>query len=189
MGEMKKLLLAAALVCAALGTNIAFAAEPAYTEPILLTSCGQSADVLMMKTLLSKDSLNFAYLPQAAAADIAGKGSIMVVVGGSSKGLGAAKISEADETTRITALLDSAQSAGIPVIAVHMGGLSRRGALSDPFNLLGASRASHIIVVKGGNEDGFFTKIAAENSVPLDTLKNALEIGSLMKRIYAPKTE
>lgn len=182
---MKKSLIWAVLVSAVIGI-FAFAEEPKYAEPILLTSCGQSADVLMMKTLLSKDSLKFTYLPQAAAADVTGKGSVIVVVGGSSKGMGAAKISETDETARISALLDSAQAAGIPVIAAHMGGLNRRGALSDPFNRLGASRAAHIVVVKGGNDDGFFTKIASENNVPLDTLKNALEVGPLMKRMFTP---
>lgn len=185
---MRKVLVWAVFALAVIGTA-AVAQEPTYSEPILLTSCGQSADVLMMKTLLAKDSLVFAYLPHATAADVAGKGSIIIVVGGSSKGMGAAKISEADETARVTAVLDSAQSARIPVIAVHMGGLSRRGALSDPFNRLGAARAAHIIVVKGGNDDGFFTAISAANNVPLDTLKNALEISQLMKRVYVPKSE
>lgn len=185
---MKTLLGGIVLLCAVLGTT-AFAEEPVYAEPILLTSCGQSADVLMMKTLLTKDSLAFTYLPQATAADVGGIGSVIIVVGGSSKGMGAAKISEADETARITALLDSAETSGIPIIAVHMGGLSRRGALSDPFNRLGARRAAHIIVVKGGNDDGFFTAIAAEKDVPLDTLKNALEVAPLIKRIYTPKAE
>jgi hypothetical protein len=182
---MKKLL-AAITFASVVVLRIASAESPSLAEPILLTSCGQSADVLMMKTLLAKDSLQFTYLPQATHADLTDVGSVMMVLGGSSKGLGAAKISETEETARVIALLDSAKAQGVPVLAVHMGGLNRRGALSDPFNRLGAASAARIIVVKGGNDDGFFTKIAAENSVPLDSVGNVLLVGPLVKAIYRP---
>jgi hypothetical protein len=184
---MKKTLAAIALAIITL-IGFTFAETPPLKEPILLTSCGQSADVLMMKTLLARDSLHFTYLPQATSADLAGAGSVIIVLGGSSKGLGAAKISETEETARVTALLDSARVHGVPVLAAHMGGLNRRGALSDPFNRLGAMAAVRIIVVKGGNDDGFFTRIAAENSVPLDSVDNALRVGPLVKGIYRPAT-
>lgn len=166
--------------------NVAMAQETAFTETILLTSCGQSADVLMMKTLLAKDSLSFSYLPQATTDDLAGKGSVIIVLGGSSKGLGAAKISEADEVARVIALIDAAKTVGIPVLAVHMGGLNRRGALSDPFNKLGAENASRIIVVKGGNDDGFFTKLAESKSIPVDMAANSLEVGPMVKQLFTP---
>jgi hypothetical protein len=182
---MKTFLAVVALSCVAL-TQAMAAEVPSFAEPILLTSCGQSADVLMMKTLLTRDSLSFTYLPQATAADLPGAGSVMIVLGGSSKGLGAAKISEAEETARVTALLDSARSHSIPVLALHMGGLNRRGALSDPFNKLGAAAATRIIVVKGGNDDGFFTKLAAEKGTPLETVDNVLLVGPLVKEIYRP---
>jgi hypothetical protein len=162
----------------------AFAAEPVFHEPILLTSCGQSADVLMLKTLMAKDSLNFDYKPDAKSADLDGKGSLIVVVGGSSKGLGAAKISAEDETARISALLEAAHTAGIPVLAVHMGGMNRRGALSDPFNRLGAENAVKIIVVKGGDNDGFFTKLATEKKIPLISCANGLEVGPVVRGLY-----
>ncbi len=164
-----------------------FAAEPSFKEPILLTSCGQSADALMMKTLLMRDSLNFEYLPDATAEKVAGKGTILLVLGGSSKGLGAAKISEADELARVQAVVDAATKAEVPVIAIHMGGLNRRGALSDPFNKLGAASAAHIFVVKGGDDDGFFSKIAAEKKIPIETVATSLDLGPKMKQFFAPE--
>ena len=182
---MKRILAVTAFACA-LVFPIAAAEGPSFAEPILLTSCGQSADVLMMKTLLARDSLYFAYLPQATHADLAGAASVIIVLGGSSKGLGAAKISEVEETARVSVLLDSARAHAVPVLAAHMGGLNRRGALSDPFNRLGAAAAARIIVVKGGNDDGFFTQIASENSARLDTVDNALRVGPLVKEIYRP---
>jgi hypothetical protein len=168
------------VICA----SASLGAETSFSAPILLTSCGQSADVLMMKTLLAKDSLAFSYLPGATASDVAGKGSVILVVGGSGKGLGAAKISAEDETARVQGLLDAAHKAGIPVLAVHMGGTNRRGALSDPFNKLGAENAERLIVVRGGNEDGFFTKIAEEKAIEMDTVRTALEVNPLLMKLF-----
>ncbi|MDD5088154.1 MAG: DUF6305 family protein [bacterium] len=162
----------------------AVAEERPFAEPILLTSCGQSADVLMMKTLLARDSLSFEFLPSATAENLPNMGSLLIVLGGSSKGLGAAKISEADEIARVTALTAAAEAAGIPILAAHIGGLNRRGPLSDPFNRLGAEQSSRLVVVKGGDDDGFFAKIAAEKSIPLDTLNTALDVAPLLAEIY-----
>jgi len=178
---IRGLLLTLVLAAAATGVR---AADNKFTEPILLTSCGQGPDVLMMKIMLTKDSLQFAYLPLASAADIQGKGSVILVLGGSSKGLGAAKISEQDETVRVTALLAAARRDSVLVLAAHLGGLNRRGALSDPFNRLGAEGANRLMVVKSGNHDGFFTTISHEQNIPLDTLETSLKIGALIKDFY-----
>ncbi len=179
---MKKITLLLLLVTLAFST--ARAETKPFAEPILLTSCGQSADALMMKVLLGKDSLAFEYLPSASAADLAGRGSLLIVLGGSSKGLGAAKISAEDETARVTALLEAARQAELPVLAVHLGGKDRRGALSDPFNRLGAEHAQRLIVVKGGNEDGFFTTIGEEKSIPMDTVASGMSVSPVLRAIY-----
>lgn len=184
-----KLMTAVGVLCSALCGALPGYAAGEFAEPILLTSCGQSADVLMMKTLLARDSLNFEYLPNAAAADVAGKKSIVIVLGGSSKGLGAAKISEQDETARVSGLLAAAAKNEIPVLAVHMGGAGRRGALSDPFNQLGAQGATRIAVVKGGDDDGFFTKLAAGKAIPIETVENALQLSPLLITLYKPTSE
>ncbi len=174
--------LLATVACA--GVLLAHAETKPAAEPVLLTSCGQSADALMMKTLLTRDSITFTYLPTATASDLAGKGTLMLVIGGSSKGLGAAKVSAEEETARVTGLLEAAKAAELPVIAVHMGGAARRGALSDPFNRLGAEHAQRLIVVKGGNEDAFFTTIAEEKAIPMETADTALGVSPLIKKVY-----
>ena len=165
--------------------SLSFAETPKFAEPILLTTCGQSADGMSAKLLLQRDSLAFDYQPQATAEQLPGHGSLIIVVGGSSKGLGAAKISTDDETARVVQLLAAAQASEVPILALHLGGPSRRGSLSDPFNLLGAEHAHHIIVVKGGDDDQFFTKLAAEHEIPLQTVDKTLDVAGLLKALYS----
>jgi hypothetical protein len=185
---MKRVLLlgiALLLICSA----TVFAADGVFTTPILLTSCGQSADVLMMKTLLNKDSLTFDYTPLAKPGDLDGKNSVILVVGGSSKGLGAAKVSESDEMARVEALLKAAQDAKMPVIVAHLGGEARRGELSDKFIQLGAENATTIIVVKGGDKDGFISKIAQEKNISIESAETILAVDPVLKKLYGKSGE
>ena len=129
-------------------------------DPVLITSSGQSSDVLMVKILAKKSSLDYKLDKSATPEMLKDFKSLIIVSGGSTKGLGAAKIDKEEEYARTEKVINKAKSEGIKIIAVHVGGKSRRGALSDYFNKLVAENADHIIVVSGGNEDGFFTEIA-----------------------------
>jgi hypothetical protein len=65
-----------------------------------------------------------------------------------------------------------------------LGGQARRGVLSDSFIQLGAGQAQQILVVKGGNNDSLFTKIADEKKIPMETAETALGIAPIVKRLY-----
>jgi len=154
-------------------------------DPVLLTSAGQSADILMLKILAKKASLDFTLDKTATPEKVEKFKSLIVVCGGSTKGLGAAKIDKEEEYARAEKIMDNAKKNKIPVIVAHLGGKSRRGALSDYFNKLAANKADHLIVVKGGDQDGFFSNIAKENKVSIDLTEKIVLIKELLKKIYA----
>ncbi|MBK8129933.1 MAG: hypothetical protein IPK53_13850 [bacterium] len=79
-----------------LAVCLAQAAE--FKAPVLLTSGGQSADLQLVKTLLTRENIAFNVKPLATAADLEQVGSVIIVLGGSSKGLGAAKVSAEEES-------------------------------------------------------------------------------------------
>ncbi len=162
----------------------AFAAD--FKAPVLLTSGGQSADPQMIKTLLTRENIAFNFKPLATSADLAGNGSVIIVLGGSSKGLGAAKVSAEQESARITELLKAAAEQKVAILAIHAGGKNRRGALSDEFNRLGASQADELVVVAGGDDDGFFKAIADEHKITYASVAKISEIGPMLRAKYAP---
>jgi len=153
-------------------------------DPVLITSSGQSSDVLMVKILAKKSSLNYKLEKLATPEMIKDIKSLIIVSGGSTKGLGAAKIDKEEEYARTEKVINKAKEKGIKIIAIHVGGKSRRGALSDYFNKLVAENADHIIVVSSGNEDGFFTNIAKEKGIGIDSTEKIVLITDILKRIY-----
>ena len=154
-------------------------------QPVLITSAGQSADILMVNILAKKASLDYKLDKTAAPESVDSVKSVILVCGGSTKGLGAAKIDKEQEFERAESLIKQAKQSKILVIAIHVGGKSRRGALSDYFNKLGAENADHMIIVKSGNEDGFFSEIAKNNNISIDLPEKIIAIQKLFEDIYA----
>jgi hypothetical protein len=130
---------------------------------------GQSADIEMVKVLLDRSGVPHRDSPQATAGELAASGAktLVLVLGGSTKGLGAAGISADAEIERARALLAEARKLGMTIIGVHVGGEARRGQLSDRFIQAAVPACRYLIVVADGDKDGFITKLAG-SAIPLD---------------------
>lgn len=144
----------------------AFAAQ--FEKPAILTSVGQSADVQMVKSLLKKSGIESGFNQNLAGEDLKDEKTLILAIGGSSKGLGAAGIKVEDEIARTEKLIKAAKDKNMKIIGMHIGGEARRGELSDKFNLAAAPSADLLIVVADGNKDGAFSKIAQEKNIQLD---------------------
>jgi hypothetical protein len=154
------------------------------SEPALLTSAGQSADVQILKTLFDRSKVAAKTLPLAKPADLDGVKTLVVAVGGSSKGLGAAGIDAEKEKARVKSLLARARELKIPVLAMHIGGEAKRGDLSDGLFSLVAETAAQVVVVKDGDKDGFLGKAAAANKVPLHSVEKLAAVMEPIKTIF-----
>ncbi|MEI6275713.1 MAG: DUF6305 family protein [Prolixibacteraceae bacterium] len=156
-----------------------------FEQPVLISSAGQSADVKLVKMLAERQKLKATTILMAKAADLAGIKTLIIVPGFSSKGLGAAGVSQQEEFDRVQALVKSADEMKIPIVMIHIGGNARRKGQSDSFNQLVADHSKSMIVVKQGDEDGFFTNISKAKNIPLTTVDKIAEteipIGNLFK--------
>ncbi len=152
--------------------------------PILVTAFGQSADVAMMKALLTKAELDFEYNPVATAEEMGEAKTIIIAAGASTKGLGAAGIKPEDELARAEAMMAAAKEKGITVIVAHLGGTARRGELSDQFIDIALADAVAIVAVAEGNEDGKFTDFGASNSIPVVLVDSISKVVEPMQTIF-----
>ncbi|MCR4629315.1 MAG: DUF6305 family protein [Clostridium sp.] len=138
--------------------------EASLETPAVLTSIGQSADVDIVKTLCTKAGLTIETNGTLKADDLpADCKTLILAVGGSSKGLGAAGIDADGELARTKALLEKAKSQGTKVLAMHTGGSARRGTLSDSFIKPAFEAADVAIVVSEGDSDGLMKGIIDGN--------------------------
>jgi hypothetical protein len=155
---------------------------PICEQPALITCIGQSADGQMVRVLAERAKLGHKYEPAADAFAMASYKTLIIVLGGSSKGLGAAGIKPAQEEARGQALVAAAKAAGAKIIVMHVGGEARRGELTDPSIKSMAPAADYIIVVADGDKDKVFERVAPKT--PIDTPETMGEAGKLLKAAF-----
>lgn len=154
-------------------------------EPVLVTSIGQSADVSMLDALLKKVGATYTFNATAPAEEVANYKTVIIAAGASSKGLGAAGISQEDEIARAEAMMKTVEEKEITVILMHLGGASRRGTLSDRFSNMVLEKASYIIMVEDGNKDNKFTEAAVEKKIPITLLNTIADAMIVLKDLFA----
>lgn len=152
--------------------------------PILITSGGQSADYQMIATLLKKQNLNFVSNNLATDADLGDAKTLIVVVGGSSKGLGAAGVDADGELARLTKLIEAAKAKGLKILCMHTGGEARRGDLSDKFIKPIFEYADYAIVLAAGDADGLMSGICASKGIPMTSIKALSDVASVLPKAF-----
>ena len=155
-----------------------------YEQPILITSAGQSADVTLAGMLFKKAGINYKIEALAKENHLDGVKTLVIIPGFSSKGLGAAGISRDQEKARINALILAAKKKNIKIIVVHIGGTARRGQQSDDFNQLSAEASSDMVIVKQGDEDQFFTKIANSKKIKISLVNKMSDVSNELKKLF-----
>jgi hypothetical protein len=145
---------------------------PIAAKPAFLSTVGQSADIEMVKVLLDRSGVPHSDNAQAKAGDLAPSGAktLVLVLGGSTKGLGAAGISADAELERARLLIAEAKKLGMTIIGVHVGGEARRGQLSDRFIQAAVPACQYLVVVADGDKDGFISRLAG-TAIPLDKVE------------------
>ena len=208
------LLLAAGLVIpsrsAASGQSV-----PKAGLPVLTTSAGQSTDVDTLNIVLEEAGIKYDYcdVPTAemlaAGVGLGGRTSgpgfhvevttdpakfpagtpykaVIFAIGASLKGMGASGLTLESEEARLKKLIEACRQRKIFVMAVHLGGESKRGAAgSDNERMIDAVApyADYLVVTKDSNKDGRFTKLAKAANIPLTEIDYALGLVEIVKQV------
>jgi len=180
-----------------LALALAAAPAPAQTvkgfQPILVTSCGQSPAPVMMKVILQKAGLLYEIEPLATGADLKAKNpkSLIITMGASLKGMGAAGISIDDELARIGALIEEARKMKIMVFGAHIEGMKRRAQGADAGDTTDeqsidavAPKCDCLLILKEGNDDNRFTDIVKAKKIPMIVVEKNLDFVAQLTAIF-----
>jgi hypothetical protein len=191
-------------------------APPKVGLPVLTTSAGQSTDVTTLNIVLDEAGIPYDYCdvptPEMVADGVglggreSGPGfhvetttdlskypaktpykAVIFAIGASLKGMGASGLTLDSEEARLKKVIEFCKQKKIFVMAVHIGGESKRGpAGSDNERMIDAVAplADYIVVTKDSNKDGRFTKLAAAKKIPLTEIEYALGLVDIVKKIF-----
>jgi len=193
-------LAAAASLLVLLPGSYAAQAPAAKAElPVLVTSCGQSNGPTTVKIVLQRLKMAFDVDPLATPEVIQAKAkagtpykSLIITMGASLKGMGAAGIEIEDELARAAALIAEARKLGVKIIGAHIEGLKRRsqgaaaGDTTDEQSIdTVAPNADILVVYKEGNSDGRFTAISQAKGIPLVEFEKTVDLIPALEKLFA----
>lgn len=181
----KKIMLVALFAVLTLLPVCGFSAPvPKAQLPLMITSCGQSPDALMIKLLCDQVKLPHSFEKTLEPKQLKGYKTLIIGIGGSVKGLGEAGINTDDEIARIDRVIEEARRQKMLIIAMHTGGQPRRGDLADPFIHAAAPKADFLVVRNDGNKDGVFTRIAENGKIPIVYIEQTMEVKDLLSEMF-----
>jgi hypothetical protein len=155
-----------------------------FEQPLLITSAGQNAEVQIAAVLAKRAGLDYTLAKLAGPKDLGGMKTLVLVLGTSLKGLGAAGLDVDKEKARVDALVAEAKKAGTPILCLHLGGEGRRGEQTDDLMAGLLPLARGVIVVKSGNADGFFTKICRAGNIPLVEVDKTADAQAALQQAF-----
>ena len=160
--------------------------EHTFDSPILLSSAGQSADVYVTQTLLWQAGLRqLVMAPVVQVEDLTDRyGTLVLAVGGSAKGMGVAGINFLEEYSRVRQLIARAEELDVPILAVHLGGQTRRGEFSDPLIRLVLDSAAAAIVLTEGDTDDYMLDQILEKGIPVQYVDDPLDTADVFQLIF-----
>ena len=192
-------LAAAALVFAFVPAAFAAQAQEAKAElPVLVTSCGQSIGPTTIKVVLQRLKMTYDIDPLATPETLQAKAkagtpykTLIITMGASLKGMGAAGIEIEDELARAAALIAEARKSGVKIIGAHIEGMKRRsqgaaaGDTTDEQSIDAVAPNSDILLVlKEGNSDGRFTVISQSKKIPLVEFEKTMDLIPALEKLF-----
>ena len=165
---------------------------PKVELPLVVTTCGQSPGALMIWVLskqiklpCDRDDLLTAEHLKAKADEGNPYKTLIITTGTSMKGMGAAGVDIDFETARIEAVIEEAKKEGILIIGAHIEGMARRVDATDAASIATVIPESKLLLIReDSNEDGYFTKAAEEQGIPIITFKETLDLIDIFKQLF-----
>lgn len=165
--------------------EISFTAE----TPVAMTAPGQSPEIAIVGLLARRINFEIKTDNFLEVDGLEGMKTLIIILGGSGKGLGSAGVDMHSEIQRAKDLMAACEVKGIKIIGMHLGGENRLGANSMVMINLITPNCDFVLVRSDGNKDGLFTKICTDNKIPMIEIEKTLEATDVIKKVFQLPSE
>ncbi len=167
---------------------------PKLKGPVMATTLGQSPGSTMVKMLCrqvgltcsQEDLITASQLQEACKNKDTAYKTLVITMGTSLKGMGAADVDIESEVERGNALIGAARKLGIFIMGAQIEGASRRTDETDEkSNHAVAPQSDLLVVMKQVNNDGYFTNVAKQKNIPIILINKSLDFAYVLRVLFA----
>lgn len=166
------------------------AQAPTFEQPAVVTTCGQSPAALMVKMICQQVGVECTQKDLLTGEELKESDyqTLIITMGTSSKGMGAAGTNMNQEEARIDKLIEVAEEKGIQILGAHVEGMSRRVDSNDEKSIEIVMPNSDALIIKNAsNEDNFFTEKSEELNIPVEYFDKNMEMGNAVEKLFDVK--
>lgn len=157
---------------------------PKFPSPILVTCTGQTPGSLTLMGFLDALGIKAVHDNLIVPSKMGGYKTLVMVMGASLKGLGAAGIDQDEEMDRNTIVLKRAKDSGMKVVAAHIEGTARRNAIADKFITPFVPQADFLLILEESNRDGLFTRLSQQHKIPMVVFKDFSDLMTILPAMF-----
>ncbi len=157
-----------------------------FEEPVLITSGGQSPGALQMMVLAKTGKIEYSFVKdvEATTENVESFNTLIIVVGASGKGLGAAGIDVDTEIERLVNLVNISKELGKKIIVAQIEGATRRGPSSDKIADAVVDVADLLLIKQDADEDGKFSTISEQKDIPIMYFDKTSDARNILKELF-----
>ncbi len=163
---------------------------PEFNQPVVVTTCGQSPGALMVKMISQQSNIDCTQKDLLTAQDLKDNEykTLIITMGTSGKGMGAAGTNMNQEEKRISDLIKTAKELDIKLIGAHVEGMARRVDENDARSIeIVIPDADALLIKNSSNEDGYFTKKSNELDIPVVFFEKNMDMGAAINEFFQIK--
>ncbi len=182
-----RFLLVAVLLVLVFSFTVNAAELPVFNQPVVVTTCGQSPGALMVKMICQQSNIDCTQNDLLTVQDLKAGNfkTLIITMGTSGKGMGAAGTNMNEEEKRISSLIKTAKELNIKLIGAHVEGMSRRVDENDARSIEIVLPDSEALLVKNAsNEDGYFAEKSEELEIPAVFFEKNMDMGAAINKFF-----
>ncbi len=161
-------------------------AEVPFTAetPVAMTTPGQSPEIALVAFLARRMKFEIKTDNFLDVDGLEGIKTLIIILGTSGKGMGAAGVDLQSEINRAERLIAACKEKDIKIFGMYLGGEDR--LIEDAMVIINLQtpHCDFVLVRSDGNKDGIFTKICTEKKIPLTEIENNLEVTDILKAVF-----
>lgn len=150
--------------------------RPIASEPLLITSAGQSTDSYVIKDMTNALMLDNYFIPMASVDQLEGMDSVVLIIGYSEMGLRLNELTFDDEVERVQDILDEIDQSDLSLITFYLRGEGMLNQENETLLTMAAYYSDYLIVVDENGEDKAFLNIANRAGIPVTVVDSIKEV-------------
>lgn len=158
--------------------------RPIGSEPLLITSAGQSTDIYVIKDIANKLMIDNYFIPMATKEQIRDVQSVILVIGYSDVGIRLNDLNFEKEKERIELLVEGIREKELKLITVYLRGSRMLTEENKQLLEIAVNYSDYLIVAENHNNYDYYNELAKKTGVPVTIVNNVNEVSEPIVSVF-----